>query len=51
MRARLGRRLAALAAAVAFAILGVPSHLAGAPLAGGVCPNGTNWDNSIHGCH
>jgi hypothetical protein len=50
MRARLGLRLVALAAAIAIAAIGGPSHLAGTPLAGGVCPNGTNWDNSIHGC-
>jgi hypothetical protein len=50
MRARLGLGLVALVAAIAVAVAGGPSHLAGAPLAGGSCPNGTNWDNSINAC-
>jgi hypothetical protein len=50
MRARLGLGLAALVAAIAVAVAGGPSHLAGASLAGGSCPNGTNWDNSISAC-
>jgi len=42
-------RLAGLIAAVVVTLLFGPLHLATAD-GGPVCPNGTNWDNSIHAC-
>lgn len=43
-------RAALLVAAAAALLSATPMHPAGATLADPVCPNGTNWDNTIHAC-
>ena len=53
MRTSPRRRLARLAVTTVAAITALVAPLAHpvpGVLAGGVCPDGTNWDNSIHAC-
>jgi hypothetical protein len=50
MRTHLHRRLAALLASAAIALVIVPAHTASSTLADRTCPFGTNWDNAIHAC-
>lgn len=50
MRTHLRRRLAALIATAAIALIAVPAHAASSSLADPMCPFGTNWDNSIQAC-
>lgn len=50
MRTHLRRRLAALIASAAIALVVAPTHAVATSMADPLCPFGTNWDNSIHAC-
>lgn len=50
MSTRLRHGLVAFATAIALAVTAAPASGSAATLADGVCPAGTNWDNSIHAC-
>lgn len=43
-------RLAVLVAATAVILAIAPAHPVGAAFAAPVCPDGTNWDNSLNHC-